>query len=46
MKVVVLGGGSTGEHFTIQTAALQDGDSLVVSIADRPYATLHVTAAP
>jgi Tfp pilus assembly protein PilF len=32
-------------HFSVQTAQLQDGDSLVVSIADRPYATLHVTAA-
>ncbi len=32
-------------HFAIQTGQLQDGDSLIVSIADRPYATLHVTAA-
>ncbi|MEP7067452.1 MAG: tetratricopeptide repeat protein, partial [Gemmatimonadota bacterium] len=32
-------------RFSVQTAPLQDGDSLVVSIADRPYATLHVTAA-
>lgn len=32
-------------HFSVETAPLQDGDSLVVSIADRPYATLHVTAA-
>jgi len=32
-------------HFSVQTAPLQDGDSLVVSIADRAYAALHVTAA-
>jgi len=32
-------------HFSLQTGTLQDGDSLVVSIADRGYATLHVTAA-
>jgi Tfp pilus assembly protein PilF len=32
-------------HFSVQTAPLQDGDSLVVSIGDKPYATLHVTAA-
>jgi Tfp pilus assembly protein PilF len=32
-------------HFSVQTAALQDGDSLVVSIADRSFATLHVSAA-
>ncbi|MDB4909645.1 MAG: hypothetical protein JWO39_468 [Gemmatimonadetes bacterium] len=32
-------------HFSVETSPLQDGDSLVVSIADRPYATLHVTAA-
>ena len=32
-------------HFSVETAPLQDGDSLVVSIADRSYATLHVTAA-
>jgi Tfp pilus assembly protein PilF len=32
-------------HFAIQTAPLQDGDSLVVSIGDRAYATIHVTAA-
>ena len=32
-------------HFSLQTASLQDGDSLVVSIGDRGYASLHVTAA-
>ncbi|HEY8794484.1 MAG TPA: tetratricopeptide repeat protein, partial [Gemmatimonadaceae bacterium] len=32
-------------HFAVQAAPLHDGDSLVVSIADRPYATVHVTAA-
>ncbi len=32
-------------HFTVQSAPLQDGDSLVVSIGDKPYATLRVTAA-
>jgi Tfp pilus assembly protein PilF len=32
-------------HFSVQTAPLQDGDSLVVSMGDRAYATLHVTAA-
>ncbi len=32
-------------HFSVQAAPLQDGDSLVVSIGDRAYATLHVTAA-
>jgi tetratricopeptide (TPR) repeat protein len=32
-------------RFSVQTAPLQDGDSLVVSMGDRPYATLHVTAA-
>jgi len=37
---------STGvAHFSLPTAQLQDGDSLVVSIGDRPFATLHVTAA-
>jgi Tfp pilus assembly protein PilF len=32
-------------HFSIQTAPLQDGDSLVVTVKDRPYATVRVTAA-
>jgi len=32
-------------HFAVQAAPLQDGDSLVVSIGDKPYATLRVTAA-
>lgn len=32
-------------HFSIQTAPLEDGDSLVVSIGDRAFATIHVTAA-
>ena len=32
-------------HFAVQAAPLHDGDSLVVSIADRPYSTVHVTAA-
>ena len=32
-------------HFAVQAAPLHDGDSLVVSIADRPYGTVHVTAA-
>jgi Tfp pilus assembly protein PilF len=32
-------------HFSVQTAALEDGDSLVVSIADRAFATIHVSAA-
>ena len=32
-------------HFSIETASLQDGDSLVVSINDRALETLHVTAA-
>jgi Tfp pilus assembly protein PilF len=32
-------------HFSIETAPLQDGDSLVVSIGDRAYASIHVTAA-
>jgi tetratricopeptide (TPR) repeat protein len=32
-------------RFSIQTAPLQDGDSLVVSIGDRAYAAIHVTAA-
>jgi Tfp pilus assembly protein PilF len=32
-------------HFSIQTAALQDGDSLVVSVGDRAFASIHVTAA-
>lgn len=37
---------STGvAHFSLPTAQLQDGDSLVVTIGDRPYAALHVTAA-
>ena len=29
----------------MQAAPLQDGDSLVVTVNDRAYATLHVTAA-
>ena len=32
-------------HFAIQTASLQDGDSIVVSVNDRAYATVRVTAA-
>lgn len=32
-------------HFSIETTSLQDGDSLVVSINERAFATLHVTAA-
>lgn len=32
-------------HFAIQTAPLQDGDSLVVTVNDRAYATVRVTAA-
>jgi Tfp pilus assembly protein PilF len=32
-------------HFSVQTASLEDGDSLVVSIADRAFATIHVSAA-
>ncbi len=32
-------------HFAVQAAPLQDGDSLVVSIGDRAYATVRVTAA-
>ena len=32
-------------HFLVQAAPLQDGDSLVVTVNDRAYATLHVTAA-
>ena len=32
-------------HFSVQSAPLRDGDSLVVSIGDKPYATLRVTAA-
>ena len=32
-------------HFSIQTAPLQDGDSIVVTVNDRPYATVRVTAA-
>jgi tetratricopeptide (TPR) repeat protein len=32
-------------HFSIETAPLQDGDSLVVSIGDRAFASIHVTAA-
>ena len=32
-------------HFAVQSAPLHDGDSLVVSIADRSYATVRVTAA-
>jgi tetratricopeptide (TPR) repeat protein len=32
-------------RFSIQTAPLQDGDSLVVSIGDRAYTAIHVTAA-
>jgi Tfp pilus assembly protein PilF len=32
-------------HFAVQAAPLQDGDSLVVSIGEHPYAVLHVTAA-
>ena len=32
-------------HFAVQAAPLHDGDSLVVSIADRSYSTVHVTAA-
>jgi Tfp pilus assembly protein PilF len=32
-------------HFSVPTASLQDGDSLLVSINDRAYASIHVTAA-
>ena len=32
-------------HFSIQTAPLQDGDSIVVTVKDRAYATVRVTAA-
>ncbi len=32
-------------RFAVQAATLQDGDSLVVTIGDKPYATLRVTAA-
>ncbi|MDQ2768017.1 MAG: hypothetical protein M3Y30_12775 [Gemmatimonadota bacterium] len=32
-------------RFAIQTAPLQDGDSLVVTVNDRAYATVRVTAA-
>jgi tetratricopeptide (TPR) repeat protein len=32
-------------HFAIQTAPLQDGDSIVVTVRDRAYATVRVTAA-
>ena len=32
-------------HFAVQAAPLQDGDSIVVSIGDKPYVTLHITAA-
>jgi len=32
-------------RFSIQTAPLQDGDSILVTIRDRPYASVRVTAA-